>query len=743
MTDSDQNNLELKNQLGTFGGVFTPSILTILGVIMFMRAGFVVGQAGIFFALLILVLSKSITALTSLSISAVSTNTPVAGGGAYFLISRALGPESGGAIGIALFSAQAISVPFYILGFTEALIRTFPGISPYFQAIALVTTLILFIVSYIGAKWAIKTQYLIMAVLGISIVTFLGGSLLQFDFELFKQNWVPAYAGPDMSFWKVFAIYFPAVTGIMAGVNMSGDLEDPGRSIPRGTLAAVGIGLLIYLSQILLCGGAQTRSQLLDASFETFRSQALFGMGFFVVAGVCAATLSSALGSFLGAPRILQAVARDGVIPPLRLFAKGSLRGDEPHRALWLTVVISIGIIFWAGNDVQGGAFNVLASIVTMFFLYTYGLVNLAAFAESFAGNPSFRPRFRFYHWIPSLMGAVACGAAAFLIDPLAAVLAAVVLVVFYASLRRKVLQVNFGDARWGFIYSRLRDNLLRLTKTPAHAKNWRPTLLVLTGNPETRHTMTHYALWLGEARGLVTLARVLVGDVKEIAHLRKPAIDQLRKFLKENEFDALPSVVITKSLDEGLTTLIQGHPISPLQPNVVLMGWSSDPERSTSFVRHMNTARMLGMSLILLKDSGLPKVRRNRRIDIWWRGRENGSLMVLFAHLLTLNWEWSDAEIRLIRLIQDEAGRQPAGDALRELIEAARVHATVDVLVSEAPFNEVLNRHSRDASVVFLGFIVPGEDGADQFQRYFEEMLCELPTTLLVCSSGEVDLLA
>jgi hypothetical protein len=401
-----------------------------------------------------------------------------------------------------------------------------------------------------------------------------------------------------------------------------------------------------------------------------------------------------------------------------------------------------VGVIFWAGNDIQGGAFNVLASVVTMFFLYTYGLVNLAAFAESFAGNPSFRPRFRFYHWIPSLMGAVGCGATAFLIDPLAAILAAIVLIVFYAGLRRKVLRVSFGDARWGFIYSRLRDNLLRLAKAPTHAKNWRPTLLVLTGNPETRHAMTHYALWLGGDRGLVTLAWVLVGDVKEIAHLRRPAIDQLRRFLEENNFDALSSVVITKSLDEGLTVLIQGHPISPLQPNVVLMGWQSAPERSTSFARHMNTARILGMSLILLKDSGLPKGRLNRRIDIWWRGRENGSLMVMLAHLLTLNWEWSNAEIRLIRLIQDEAGRQPAGDALRELLEAARVDATVDVLVSDAPFKEILGRHSGDASVVFLGFNVPEEDAADPFQQYFEEMMSELPTTILVCSSGEVDLL-
>ncbi|UCD28322.1 MAG: amino acid permease, partial [Planctomycetota bacterium] len=529
----NENHLDaVPNRLGTFGGVFTPSILTILGVIMFMRAGYVIGEAGIFHALLILFLAKSITALTSLSISAVSTNTPVAGGGAYFLISRALGPEFGGAIGLALFCAQAISVPFYTLGFTESLVRTFPDMAEHFRGIALVTAAVLFGISYIGAKWAIKTQYLIMAILGLSILTFMGGAAAHFQWDLFIQNWSSGYTYPSVSFWVVFAIYFPAVTGIMAGVNMSGDLENPGRAIPLGTLAAVGVGLFIYASQILLCGGSQTRLQLIDAGFETLRSQALFGAGFLVAAGVFAATLSSALGSFLGAPRVLQAVARDNVIPLLRPFALGSRRGDEPHRALWLTLGITFGIILWAGGDSQGGAFNILAAVVTMFFLFTYGMVNLAAFVESFAGNPSFRPRFKYYHWIPAMFGAAACASIAFLIDPLAAALAAVFVFALYTLLRRKVLRVRFGDARWGFTYSRLRDNLLKMAKMPTHPKNWRPTVLVLIGNPENRLTMAMYALWIGAERGLVILARVLVGDLVEIGHLRETAVTQLNHFL-------------------------------------------------------------------------------------------------------------------------------------------------------------------------------------------------------------------
>ena len=743
ISEKEKPDATRPNQLGTFGGVFTPSILTILGVIMFMRAGFLTGQAGVWQLLLILVLAKSITTLTSLSIAAVSTNTPVAGGGAYFLISRALGPEFGAAIGLALFVAQAISVPFYILGFTEALVRTFPAMIDDFSLIALTAAAGLFVISYVGANLVVKAQYLIMAVLVLSILALMGGAAVHFRTGLFLENCSPTHGPDSIAFWGIFAIYFPAVTGIMAGVNMSGDLKNPSRSIPLGTLAAVAVGFLIYGIQILLSAGSQTRLQLLGSSFETFCSQALFGASFLVVAGVFAATISSALGSFLGAPRVLQAVARDRILEPLNFFSRGSIRGDEPHRALLITFGITFAIILWAGGDSSGGAFDVLASIVTMFFLYTYGMVNLAAFIESFAGNPSFRPRFVYYHWFLSLLGAAGCTATAFLINLKAASSAAAVLIVLYVYLRRKVLQVRFGDARWGFFYSRMRDNLLRLAGMQMNPKNWRPSILVLVGSPEARRTMAMYALWIGEERGLVLLARVIVGELSELARLRKPAVDQLNDFLGKNEFEALSTVVVSRSLDEGLAVLLQGHPIGPMRPNIVMMGWPSESDRFPSFVQRLHSIQLLGYSWILVDDKGLPTSETNRRIDIWWRGQGNGFLMVLLAHLITLNGEWSQAKSRLLRLIQNEEGRQPAAQALGELINAARVDAEAQIIVSEDSFREVVPRHSGDASVVMLGFNAPEEKDAQASHDNLEAVLSELPTTLLVCSSGEADLLA
>jgi amino acid transporter len=731
------------NRLGTFGGVFTPSILTILGVIMFMRAGLVLGQSGILHALLILFLAKSITTLTALSISAVSTNTPVSGGGAYFLISRSLGPEFGGAIGIALFCAQAISVPFYTLGFTEALVRTFPDMAAHFRTIALATSLLLFLISWVGAGWAIKAQYVIMAFLALSIVAFLGGAAANFQLDLIKKNWPSVYASPGMSIWTMFAIYFPAVTGIMAGVNMSGDLKDPARSIPIGTLAAVGVGFLVYLIQIVLVGGAQTRLQLIDSSFETLCRQALFGSGSLVVAGVFAATLSSAIGSFLGAPRILQAVARDGLFQVLRPFAKGSPRSDEPHRALLLTLAVTGAVIFYASEDSGGGAFDVIAAVVTMFFLYTYGMINLAAFVESYAQNPSFRPRFRFYHWGSAGIGALACLGTALLIDAVAAFVAIVIVSLIYAALRRKTLKARFGDARWGFVYSRVRANLLKLSTMPSHPKNWRPIVLVLSGRPEDRLHMTALALWIGHERGLVTLARVLVGELDELARHREAAIYQLNKFLAENDFRALSTVVVSRSLDDGLNALIQAHPVGPLQPNTVMMGWSDEPERCEPFVGLLNSVNLLKKSLILVREGGLHKVKGQRKIDVWWRGKENGSLMMLVTHLLTLNPEWSDSSVRLLRRVHDEAGKHPATEALENLMDAARVSGEAAVIVSEDDFTEVLHRHSKDASLVLLGFNVPEISACQEFQRRFDLMLDGMPTTLLVHSSGEPDVMA
>ena len=738
-----------RNRFGTFGGVFTPAVLTILGVIMFMRANFVVGEAGVIGALSILIIAKLITLTTTLSVSAVSTNTRVRGGGFYFLISRVLGVEFGGAIGIALFIALALSVPFYILGFAEALVRSYPGLVPYFQVITLGTAMILFLLVFIGAGWAIKTQFVIMTFLFLSIIAFLGGALQNFSFATLQQNLKPEYTpvdfqngtAPFFSFWMIFAIYFPAVTGIAAGVNMSGDLEDPGHSIPRGTLAAVGVGFLVYLTQIVLCGGAYDRIDLISTPYELLHDNALFGWSILVTLGVVAATLSSAVGSYLGAPRVLQAVSRDKILHFLFFFSKGSKKGNEPIRALILTFFITICVLLWAGNEAGGAALNGVAALISMFFLYSYGMINLAAFIEDFGGNPSFRPQFRYFHWSTALLGAIGCAVITLLINWLAAIIAILIIIVLLWYLKAQRLIAKFGDARRGFIYKQTRNNLLRLRRMPEDPKNWRPNILVFSGNPMAREEIITYAAWLESRRGIVYLANVLVGNINELAPRRPGEIQQLTRFCNEKNYAAFPVVVAAEELEHGISMLLQATAIGPIRPNLALFGWSGKMERRQSYLNELRTASNLGMSLALIEAKGVPKPEEQKRIDIWWRGHKNGALMLLIGFLLSENWEWENARIRVLRVVEKEEGKEPAEELLQKLINLARVDGDVKVVVEEESFSRILHRNSADATCVILGFELPEKAQEAEWHDNYRAFVDEMPTTILVNSLGAEDL--
>jgi len=727
-------------KFSTFAGVFTPSILTILGVIMFMRAGFVIGSAGIVNALVILGIGKVITILTGFSISAIATNTDVKGGGAYYLISRTLGPEFGGTIGLALFLAQALSVPFYVLGFSEAVIRTLPVLRPWFPAVSFITLALLFYVTLRGADWAIKTQYVIMGILGLSIIAFMGGGVLHFDGALFKNNMLPFDKSP-FTFWQIFAIYFPAVTGIMAGVNMSGDLREPSKSIPVGTFAAIAVGLLVYGGQIVVCGGSVDRTSLVNVPYQSLINLVPFHMGILVTFGVFAATLSSALGSLLGAPRILQSLGSDRLLKPANAFAVLS-RSGEPRRALFLTVIISMAVLFFARNGGEGGALNVVASIVTMLFLWTYGITNLAAFVESFSRNPSFRPRFKLFHWTLALVGAVACFVVSFLIDAIAAFGAVVFVALLFLYVRRFVSASSFADARHGFYYSRTRNNLFTLAQLPVHPKNWRPTIIVFSGNPDNRLTLVQYADWLGCGRGIITLAGILIGEFDKMVDNRGAYFNTLSSFIKSNRLRAFPEVLVTPDFSLGLNQFLQVTSIGPIKPNLVLFGWTHDEDRMEVLVKSLITSTRLKMSTILLYDQGLPPVKvRRRAIDIWWRGKHNGSLMVILAYLLSLNRNWGGTTIRILRVISDPADHAATLGELQALIDASRMKITVKVIISKEPFVDIFHTFSRDATAIFIGFSVPDPQQARTFHQSFTRLLAGMPTTMLVHSTGEADL--
>ena len=740
-----------KGRFATFGGVFTPSILTILGVILFMRAGFVVGEAGILGAILILVIATSITLTTSLSIGAVSTNMRVGGGGAYYIISRVLGPAFGGAIGIALFFALALSVPFYILGFTEALVRIFPDLVPHFGLITISTATVLFVVAFVGAHWALRLQFVIMGCLALSIAAFLLGAAFAFSPETLQANLASKYTpltpheplSQRFSFWLIFAIYFPAVTGIDAGLNMSGDLKNPAKSIPRGTLLAVGVGFAVYLTQIVLCGSAFSRDELLTRPFQSLVDHAAFGLGPLVVAGVFAATLSSALGSLLGAPRVLQAVARDPIIGLTRPFGKGAGASDEPRRALIVSGILTFAVLLLVGNQSGGGPLNAMAAVISMFFLYSYGMINLAAFVEDYGDNPSFRPTFKFYHWSVALAGALGCAAAAFLINWAAAVIALLLVSILYRYLRSRVHEAGFPDARRGFVFNSARNSLLQLSQMRSDPKNWRPLMLLFAGDPKDRPGLVEFAARIEAGRGMLFVAAVLPGAYDRHGAMNATVRRRIADHCEELGIRAFPSTIVTPDLETGVAALIQCAGIGPFRPNVVAFGWRTGAETAAEYLRPLGLARQLGMSLLITRAPAMRDDLRSERIDVWWRGRKNGDLMILLASLMANRWDRTDVKVRVMRIVKDEAGREPAGAALRELIEATRTDAETCVLVSADSFGDILRRHSADASCVFLGFEMPEPGGEASWQERYEEFQRGLAAVVLVCSAEEVDAMA
>jgi len=571
MKDDKKDLSEVQaTKFGTFGGVFTPSVLTILGVIMFLRFSTVVGYAGLGGCLLILLASKVVTITTALSLSSIATNMRVKGGGAYYLISRSLGVEFGGVIAVFFYIAQAVAVTLYVIGFTEAVFSAFPDISLSFRMVATLTNLAVFICVFIGAGWTIRVQYGILAILLVSIASFCIGAWNQGSLEQIQANFAPAWTD-RYSLPFIFALFFPAVTGIMAGVNMSGDLKNPSSSIPRGTLAAVGFTALIYAIIAVLLAASSPRSTLIDEGF-VMKETAWSGM--LIFAGVFCATLSSALGSLMGAPRILQAFAQDNVFKWLRWFGRGSGASNEPRRAIIVTFLI-------AQAGIMAGELDTIAPIITMFFLLTYGTLNLACFYESITRNPSFRPTFKFNHWSIALIGALSCLAVMFLVNILWAIVAILLAASMFLLIERAEIVVQWGDVTSGLAFQRARKALLRLEKERFHPKNWRPSILALSGNPKNRLHLVSYACLLSAERGVVSLGQIISGQLEDRINRQVEAEKMLRKFIARERLDAFPAVVVDDNFADGLKALIQCHGIGGLRPNTVLLGWSEDTSKS------------------------------------------------------------------------------------------------------------------------------------------------------------------
>ncbi len=715
---------------GTFSGVYTPSILTILGVIMYLRFGWVVGQVGLPATLLIVTLSTSITFLTSLSICAIATDRVIRAGGAYYMISRSLGIESGGAVGIPLYFAQAISVALYTIGFADSLVNTFPQLN--IRPVALITTVLITVIAIRSAELAIKAQYFIMGAIALSLIAFFLGAFMRETpitlGEIGMQAEVMADPNPA-NFWTVFAVFFPAVTGIMAGVNMSGDLRNPKQAIPIGTLAAVITGYIIYMI-LPLCLARGANMDALLAVPLIMRKIAFPGLGWTILLGVWGATLSSALGSILGAPRVLQALARDGILPAwLRFLGQGSGEEDEPRTA----TIVTLGFVLIA---VAVGDLNLIAPVLSMFFLTTYLVLNLAAGIESFLRSPSFRPSFK-VHWFFSLLGVIGCLAVMFLIDPLSTVMAAVIVFAVYIWLERRELESAWGDVRQGMWMALVRMGVMQLSYTP-DSKNWRPHILTFSGAPTKRWHLIELASTFTHNRSFFTVCTVLPTGSRNPSQCDEMEAT-LREYLEKRGLQGFVRVVTASDPFVGAEQLVNSYGIGPLVPNTVLLGDSQSLERRDSYCQMIIQLHKAQRSVIIFRDADESYFTRHKRIDVWWGGlNANGGLMLILAYLLRTSIEWRGAEINLKLMVNDEMAAQAARSNLNNLVQQLRMGATPRVIISDGKsFPEILRQHSKRADLVCLGMAIPKED--ENYSQYYEKMqkIAEgLPPTIFVLAA-------
>jgi amino acid transporter len=690
---------------------------------MYLRFGWVVGQVGLLGSLLIVTLATSITFLTGLSIASIATDQHVKTGGAYYMISRSLGIESGGAIGVSLYFALALSVALYTVGFAESVVQVFPQLNE--RWLGLGTAVAITALALGSAKLVIRVQYVIMIGIALSLLSLVFGSPI----ETSDVPYWGSTTANSSGFWVVFAVFFPAVTGIMAGVNMSGDLESPKKSIPRGTFSAIGVGYLIYmLLPILLASRASVATLVEDPLI--MRRISFWGDA--ILIGVWGATLSSAVGSILGAPRVLQALAKDDVLPGfLRWTGKGSGEGDVPRRGTLFTLAIVLLAVYF-------GDLNLIAPVLTMFFLTTYGILNIAAGTERFLGSPSFRPTFK-VHWIFSLMGALACLAVMVLINALAALVAFMFVGLLFIWLKRRQLQTSWGSIGRGVKIAIIRRNLLRLGEDK-DSKTWRPHPMVLAGSPTRRWHLIEFANNFTERQGILSVAGILSeGSIKmeQICSMKEHISD----FMRRRGVEGLVKVVTAKDRFEGAVQLVNAYGLGAIEPNTIILGESEQEDSKKAFCNMIRSFYQLQRNVLIVHQGKEgPTFGRRKRIDVWWGGlKGNGGLMMILSYLLNQSLDWRQANVYIKMVVEDENAVSSAKQNLGQLLHEIRIDARIEVIAANGrSFDEILLSSSKHSDIIFMGMATPD----DRFESYYErlqERIKDLPTTVLALAAQEV----
>ena len=666
------------DKLGTMSGVFLPCMQNILGVILFLRLPFIVAQAGCIQTTLIILFCVMSTALTSLSLSAIATNGTIQAGGPYYVISRNLGVEIGGALGFLFYLGTTIACSMYILGATEAVQTGFDLKDLFFFDTQIIALVIMFMVAgcvSVGIKYVNMSAMVFLAIVFFSIFCLCLGVVLfrvgSFDGQLddsarISNDNMGSNYGPDPdtgitpNFFSLLALFYPSVTGIMAGSNRSAVLASPGQSIPSGTIGAISCTTFIYMFIVWLFGTSLSNEALYNDKMIV--TAVAYPHEIIVKLGIIMSCVGAGLQCMAGAPRLLAAIADDDSIPFLRPFAPPD-KESQPIKAIWLTWFI-------ASLPCLAGNLDFITPIITLFFLLMYSGVNFSCFILSILKSPGFRPSFRYYHWAISLFGTFWCVGLGLVISWATTLAAIFLFVLLYIYIKTQGATKEWGDAVRGLRYGIARDELLALAvKDNFHAKNWRPQLLTIVdvdenGNPK-KPQMLSLAGQLKKGRGLNMIAAIISGDVldNETCERAKDVRQILKLHMKNENIDGFLEVIPSAgSISEAIWGAAIHSGLGPLSPNAVMLDWPEDWAENNlaeGLVSTLKGLTNLNKAILMLKGgSELPvsiERMKDEVIDIWWVVHDGG-LLLLLPYLLSMHKTWkSGTKLRLFAVVTSE----------------------------------------------------------------------------------------
>ncbi|CAL9701392.1 unnamed protein product [Knipowitschia caucasica] len=593
--------------------------------------------------------------------SAICTNGVVRGGGAYYLISRSLGPEFGGSIGLIFAFANAVAVAMYVVGFAETVVEILLDnnalmVDPLndIRIVGCITVVLLLGISVAGMEWEAKAQLVLLVVLLVAIVNVFVGTVIpateskksqgffNYDLRIFMENFAPDFRGPE-NFFTVFSIFFPAATGILAGANISGDLKDAQAALPKGTLLAIAITGVTYLGVALVVSATVVRDatgnvfdNITAGDMECIGSTAVAacelgynftscavtackyglmnnfqvmtmvsGFGPLIIAGTFSATLSSALASLVSAPKVFQALCKDNIYKILHFFAKGHGKNDEPIRGYILTFIISVAFILI-------GDLNTIAPIISNFFLASYALINFSCFHASWAKSPGWRPAYKFYNMWLSLLGAILCCAVMFVINWWAALLTYGIEILLYIYVTVNKPDVNWGSSTQAVTYVSAVNNALSLSGVNEHVKNFRPQILVLTASVRTRPALLDLAHSFTKSFGMCLTCEVFVGPRSEALEEMNANMEKNQLYLRKAKRKAFYTGVVCEDFREGAVALLQATGLGRMKPNTLMMGFKTNwrtagAEAVQNYVGLLHDAFDFEYGMVLLRmDEGL-----------------------------------------------------------------------------------------------------------------------------------------